>query len=174
MRRAGLSSLALIKDRREHHRERLCNSTCGGEFTLEDGDKVKITLCGSLRFENAVQQWHERLAFAGHTVYSMVALPSQKGDNKDWYTPAQKQTLDLLHLSKIEESDAIFVVNVDGYIGESTRREIEWAQIRCKTIYTIQDAHYLLGDVNVKSDSGEEIQTYPQQSGVDIEAIGVL
>jgi hypothetical protein len=111
---------------------------------------VKITICGSLRFEDAVQQWHERLAFAGHTVYSMVALPSQKGNIKDWYTPTQKQTLDLLHLSKIEESDAIFVVNVDGYIGESTAREIEWAQIRCKTIYTLQDALYLLGEVDVE------------------------
>jgi hypothetical protein len=82
----------------------------------------------------------------------MVSLPSQKGNIKDWYTPAQKQTLDLLHLSKIEESEAIFVVNVGGYIGESTRREMEWAQIRCKTVYTIQDAQYLLGDVNAESD----------------------
>lgn len=113
---------------------------------------MKITICGSLRFEDAIQDWHERLAFAGHTVYSIVALPSQKGRIKDWYTPAQKQTLDLLHLSKIEESEAIFVVNVNEYIGESTRREIEWATIRCKTIYTIQDAHYLLGEVNAESD----------------------
>ncbi len=96
---------------------------------------MKITMCGSLRFESEIQAWHERLAFAGHTVYCMVALPSQKGFDKDWYTPAQKQTLDLLHLSKIEESDAIFVVDIDGYIGESTAREIEWARIRGKSVF---------------------------------------
>ena len=96
---------------------------------------MKITICGSLKYEAEINYWHERLAFAGHTVYCMVVLPSQKNNNKDWYTPEQKQTLDLLHLSKIEESDAIFVVDVDGYIGESTRREIEWARIRGKEVF---------------------------------------
>ena len=100
---------------------------------------MKITICGSLRYEQEIQYWHEWLSFNGHTVYSMVALPSQKSIDgiaqKDWYTPEQKQTLDLLHLSKIEESNAIFVVDIDGYIGESTKREIEWAVIRRKYVY---------------------------------------
>ena len=104
---------------------------------------MKITICGSLSFEQQVQEWHEKLAFAGHTVYSMVVLPSQKGDNKDWYTPDQKETLDLLHLSKIEESDAIFVVDVGGYIGESTKREIKWARMRNKTVYTLSNDVWL-------------------------------
>ena len=105
---------------------------------------MKITICGSLRFETVIQAWHEKLSLAGHTVYSMVVLPSQKRGIKDWYTPKEKQTLDLLHLSKIEESHAIFVVDVDGYIGESTAREIEWAEIRMKAVYMLKDAHYLL------------------------------
>lgn len=96
---------------------------------------MKVTICGSLRFEQEIQEWHEALAFAGHTPYCMVALPSQKGGKKDWYTSEQKTMLDLVHLSKIEESDAILVVNVEGYIGDSTRREIMWAQIRGKEIY---------------------------------------
>lgn len=103
---------------------------------------MKITICGSLRYEREVQEWHERLAFVGHTIYCMVVLPSQKGDNKDWYTPEQKQTLDLLHLSKIEESDAIFVVDVDGYIGESTKREIEWAYMRRKVVYYLSKGDF--------------------------------
>lgn len=105
---------------------------------------MKITLCGSLRFEAQIQDWHERLAFAGHTVYSMVTLPSQKQNNKDWYTPHQKQILDLLHLSKIEESDAIFVVDVDRYIGESTKRDMQWAMIRNKAIYRLSTKDYEL------------------------------
>ena len=103
---------------------------------------MKITICGSLRFEDDVQYWHEQLAFAGHTIYCMVVLPSQKDGKKDWYTAEQKQTLDLLHLSKIQESDAIFVVDVDGYIGESTKREIEWAKMRRKYIYYMSRGDY--------------------------------
>lgn len=108
---------------------------------------MKITICGSLKYEQEIQEWHERLAFAGHTVYSMVVLPSQKNGNKDWYTLEQKMMLDLLHLSKIENSHAIFVVNVNDYIGESTLREILWAKICMKGIYYLSNEHdceYLL------------------------------
>lgn len=96
---------------------------------------MKITICGSLRYEKEIQEWHERLSLAGHTVYSMIALPSQKGGVKDWYTDKEKMVLDLLHLSKIEESDAVFIVTTDNYIGESTNREITWAMIRGKERY---------------------------------------
>lgn len=105
---------------------------------------MKITLCGSLKFETEIQAWHELLALVGHTVYGMVVLPSQKGGIKDWYSNAEKQTLDLLHLSKIEESDAIFVVDVEGYVGESTQREIEWARIRGKRVYRLSCNHAVL------------------------------
>lgn len=100
---------------------------------------MKITICGSLKFEAEINHCHERLAMLGHTIYCMVVLPSQKGGNKDWYTPEQKMKLDLIHLSKIEESDGIFVVDVDGYIGESTKREIMWAEIRGKTVYYLSE-----------------------------------
>lgn len=103
---------------------------------------MKITICGSLKFEKEIQEWHEKLAFAGHTVYSMVVLPSQKGNNKDWYTLDEKETLDLLHLSKIEESDAIFVVDVNGYIGDSTRREIKWALMRAKPVFYMSQGDF--------------------------------
>lgn len=96
---------------------------------------MKITLCGSARFEQEFQEWNEKLTFAGHVVHSLAVLPSFHGGDKNWYTPAQKQTLDLAHLAKIEESDAIFVLDVGGYIGDSTRREIEWAHIRNKIVY---------------------------------------
>jgi len=38
-----------------------------------------------------------------------------------------KQRLDTLHLRKIDLADEILVLNQDGYIGESTRREIDYA-----------------------------------------------
>lgn len=96
---------------------------------------MNLTICGSLKFEKEIQEWHERLSLAGHTCYSMVVLPSQKNGEKDWYTAEQKEILDLLHLSKIANSQGIVVVDKDGYVGESTRREIKWANIRGKTVY---------------------------------------
>lgn len=105
---------------------------------------MKITMCGSLsstmtahlQHEKKMQTCYEKLAFAGHTVYSIFAVPSRRDDG---YTPEQKQMLDLLHLAKIEESDAIFVVDVHGDISESTKREILWAEIRGKRIYYYSD-----------------------------------
>lgn len=96
---------------------------------------MKVTICGSLRFEDDIQKWHEALAFGGYTPYCMVAMPSQHNNKKEWYSTHEKMILDLIHLSKIEESDAVLVVDVDGYIGESTQREVWWAKIRDKAIY---------------------------------------
>jgi hypothetical protein len=95
---------------------------------------MKLTLCGSLRFE---PYWHEankQLGLAGHICYSVMTFPSVEGD-KSWYTPAQKWTLDLAHLAKIEESQGVVMLNIDGYLGESSLRELEWARMRGKLIF---------------------------------------
>ena len=47
-------------------------------------------------------------------------------DNFEW-TDEQKKSLDELHLEKIRMSNAVFLLNKGGYIGESTRKEIEYA-----------------------------------------------
>lgn len=96
---------------------------------------MKIALCGSAKFEKEFHDWDEALTLAGHVVYGLAVYPSSKGNKKDWYSESAKQTLDLCHLAKIEESDAVVVINVGGYLGESTHREVEWARIRGKTIY---------------------------------------
>lgn len=83
---------------------------------------MKIALCGSARFETEFKKWNRRLSLAGHVVYSLAVYPSDVG-GKDWYTPQQKLMLDEVHRKKIEESDGIVVVG-DGYVGESTIREI--------------------------------------------------
>ncbi len=103
---------------------------------------MKIALCGSARFEEAFHHWNEVLSLMGHVVYSLAVLPSRKGGEKKWYNADQKERLDLVHLAKIEESDAIFVVDMGGpgsvatsYMGDSTLREITWARIRGVDIY---------------------------------------
>jgi hypothetical protein len=63
-----------------------------------------------------------------------MTFPSIEGA-KTWYTDEQKTTLDLAHLAKIEESDAILMLNKDRYLGESSLRELEWARMRNKKIF---------------------------------------
>ena len=56
-----------------------------------------------------------------------VGLFGHSGDEEVW-KPGTKEMLDDMHLRKIDMADEIFVVNVGGYIGESTRREIAYAE----------------------------------------------
>ena len=100
---------------------------------------MKFTICGSARFEPEWHEWNKRLGLMGHISYSLMTFPSVEG-SKSWYTTAQKEQLDLAHLAKIEESDAVFVINKDGYIGESTTREIMWAILRGKKLYSLEPA----------------------------------
>ena len=99
-----------------------------------------ITLCGSARFEDLFRIWDERLTLYGHVVFNLSVMPSSKGGVKNWYTDEIKQTLDLAHLHKIDLSDAILVLNEDQYIGESTAREVEWAERKGKVIYALDDS----------------------------------
>ena len=94
---------------------------------------MKITLCGSARFEPQFKDVNERLSLAGHVVYSLAVYPSDKG-GKDWYSEEQKSTLDAVHLAKIDASDAIYVIAPGGYVGESTQREIDYARKQKKKL----------------------------------------
>lgn len=96
-----------------------------------------ITLCGSARFEREFHEWNKKLTLAGHVVFGMTTYPSIENGNKNWYTEDQKTWLDLIHYAKIMNSQGIVVINVEGYIGESTKKEIRWAKIINKHIYYI-------------------------------------
>lgn len=85
-----------------------------------------ITLCGSTRFKDEYLAAQKRLTLEGNIVIS-VGLFGHSGDNEVW-TEGTKAMLDDMHLRKIDMADEIFVINVGGYIGESTRREIAYAQ----------------------------------------------
>ena len=91
-----------------------------------------ITLCGSTRFKDAFLATQKHLTLEGNIVIS-VGLFGHSGDNEVW-TESTKEMLDDMHLRKIDLADEIFVINVGGYIGESTRREIEYAQVTGKTV----------------------------------------
>lgn len=84
-----------------------------------------VTLCGSTRFKDEFYKAQKKLTLEGCIVIS-VGLFGHSGDDEVW-TEGTKQMLDDMHKRKIDMADEIFVINVDGYIGESTRSEIEYA-----------------------------------------------
>jgi hypothetical protein len=102
---------------------------------------VVTTLCGSTRFPDAFALANMHLSMLGRVVIGLGMMGhadvpagakflTSDGDEK---TP-EKQGLDQLHFRKIEMSDGIYVVNVGGYIGSSTAREVAYAQQLGKTV----------------------------------------
>ena len=84
-----------------------------------------ITLCGSTKFRDEFISQQKRLTLEGNIVIS-VGLFGHSGDEEVWSEDI-KMMLDDMHKRKIDMADEIFVINVGGYIGSSTRSEIEYA-----------------------------------------------
>lgn len=106
-----------------------------------NGTKV-ICLCGSTRFteQMLVKQWE--LTKQGIVVLSWCALP-------DWYfegggtahvgdQEGVKEIVDRVHFRKIDLADEILVININGYIGESTSNEIAYAKSVGKSVYYLE------------------------------------
>ncbi|MBR5658516.1 MAG: hypothetical protein IKX10_03875 [Lachnospiraceae bacterium] len=101
------------------------------------GNYKVITLCGSTRFKDAFLEAQKRLTLEGNIVIS-VGLFGHSGDSEVW-AEGTKEMLDDMHKRKIDMADEIFVINVDGYIGASTRSEIEYAKATGKTVRYLVD-----------------------------------
>ena len=99
-----------------------------------------ITLCGSTRFKDACMAVQKKLTLEGNIVIS-VGLFGHSGDDEVW-TEGTKEMLDNMHKRKIDMADAIYVINVGGYIGESTRSEIEYALRNGKKVYYLEPLDY--------------------------------
>ena len=97
-----------------------------------------ITLCGSTRFKEQFLEAQKRLTLAGNIVIS-VGLFGHSGDDEVW-TEGTKEMLDDMHKRKIDMADEIFVINVGGYIGQSTRSEIDYALRNGKTVKYLEEA----------------------------------
>lgn len=91
-----------------------------------------ITLCDSTRFKDEFMKVQKDLTLKGNIVIS-VGLFSHSGDDEVWENMDEgtltktKEMLEDMHKRKIDMADEIFVINVDGYIGDSTKSEIEYA-----------------------------------------------
>jgi len=88
-----------------------------------------ITLCGSTRFGPFFDEVNKIFTLEGYIVLT-IGVPKEKVD----ISSTQKSALDELHKRKIDIADKVFIVNVDGYIGESTRNEIDYAKSQNKPI----------------------------------------
>ena len=95
-----------------------------------------ITLCGSTRFKDQFLEAQKRLTLEGNIVIS-VGLFGHSGDDEVW-TEGIKEMLDNMHKRKIDMADSIYVINVGGYIGESTRSEIDYATRHGKEILYLE------------------------------------
>ena len=95
-----------------------------------------VVLCGSTRFPDAFADASKRLGLEGVIVLS-VSMFGHAGDlTEEECTIGHpvKDGLDELHKRKIDLADRVLVLNVGGYIGDSTRGEIEYAQHHGKPI----------------------------------------
>lgn len=99
------------------------------------GDPHVICLCGSTRFREEYEYWNRVFTLQGRVVLSVGVF---KHDDSE-LTATQAAELDALHLHKIEMADAIFVIDVDGYVGESTKKEIAHAQAMGKSVVRLSE-----------------------------------
>ena len=101
------------------------------------GQYKVITLCGSTKFKDAFMEAQKRLTLEGNIVIS-VGMFGHSGDDEVW-TEGTKAMLDDMHKRKIDMADEIYVINVGGYIGESTKSEIEYARKNGKKVQFLEN-----------------------------------
>lgn len=96
-----------------------------------------ITMCGSFKFIDEIIKLAEHLELEGNCV--LVPIYNSNKPNERFYTKEDKLMFDKMHKEKIKLSDAIFVVNINNYIGESTKNEIKYAKELDKEIIYYTD-----------------------------------
>lgn len=101
----------------------------------EISNKYKIiTLCGSIKFKDAFLKVQEKLVLEEKIVFA----PNFFSNTEIKINAKMKKMLDEMHRQKIDMSNGIYVINSGGYIGESTKSEIEYAKVKGKEIYYLE------------------------------------
>jgi hypothetical protein len=128
-----------------------------------------VVLCGSTRFHETFAVQNLRLTLAGKIVLSIGCDTKSDGDLfgvED--IEGAKARLDVLHLRKIDLADEVLVLNVGGYVGDSTRAEIAYAQRHGKPVRFLEPAAVEDG---VRPMATDELQFMSQEeyraSGLD-------
>jgi len=100
---------------------------------------IVVCLCGSTRFVDTFNEWRKTLTLEGKIVLSIeLVLPQSEREDPQHNNFQVKQMLDELHLRKIDLADEVMILNVGGYIGESTRNELNYAISKRKRIIYLE------------------------------------
>lgn len=97
-----------------------------------------VCLCGSTRFRADYTRAHQEETLAGRIVLTVGVYRHADGI---YLSNDQKAAMDALHLRKIDLADEILVLNVGGYIGNSTKREIAYARAQGKRVRWWEHSH---------------------------------
>jgi len=104
-----------------------------GRMRVPDIRPIVVCLCGSTKFKNEFIKANFQETMKGRIVLT-VGWFSHVDKDVFYPSPEQKQMLDKLHFRKIELADEILVIDVGGYIGESTNNEIKHAELLNKPV----------------------------------------
>ncbi len=108
------------------------------------GNYKVVTLCGSTRFKDEFMKAQKELTLKGYIVIS-VGLFGHSGDSEVWENMDEgtltktKEMLDDMHKRKIDMADEIYVINVGGYVGDSTKSEINYAKQTGKKVNYLEN-----------------------------------
>lgn len=143
-------AVALMQDIPLDRLEEICNAEREGWYVVLPEECPEIVcLCGSTRFYDAFQKANYEFTMQGKIVLSVGFYPhstEQAHGQAIGCTPEQKVALDELHKRKIDLADRIHVLNVGGYVGESTRSEIDYAVAHGKTVSYLEAAEAAKGE----------------------------
>lgn len=104
--------------------------------------RTVVCLCGSTRFYDAFQRANYDETMAGKIVLSVgfyMHTPQVVHGESLGCDDQQKIALDALHMDKIDMADEVLILNVGGYIGESTRRELNHATATGKVVRFLEE-----------------------------------
>lgn len=97
---------------------------------MEQKDIKVVTICGSMKFSEQMKEIARNL----ETEFGYAVIQCVYEGEKKIETQEEMQNIVLAHYKKIDISDAIYVVNIGGYIGNATKNEIEYATSKNKEI----------------------------------------
>ena len=120
--------------------EEFKNQDCTGWCKCKQYYKIlqspKVCLCGSTQFKEQFLKVAHDLTLEGYT----ITMPGifVHSDNEE-ITEEEKQFLDEVHKAKIADANLVYIINPNGYIGNSTRQEILWATQLGKKIQYLEE-----------------------------------
>jgi len=98
-----------------------------------------ICLCGSVRFKEEFDKANWAFTISGDIVVQPGCWEHAEFHEDNYYSQQMKERLDRLHKAKIDLADMIYIINRGGYIGPSTRSEIEYAESKDKWIVYMEE-----------------------------------